>query len=243
MLEKGYYQNKYRIDSARLPHWDYSADGYYFITICTKDRVNYFGEVAHERVNLSECGRIIDEYWQEIPRHFFAVYLDKFIVMPDHMHGIIIINKNKKINDASPFIGFQDISGKDGAMPEKPILTNRSGRDGAMPEKPILTNRSGRDGAMPEKSISTNRSGRDGAMPRLYNGTKKIVLPIPGSLPVIVGSFKSITAKLIHQCNPDFNWQTRYYDRIIKNETELFNVRQYIKNNPLNWEIDRNNQD
>ncbi len=83
------YRNKYRIDSTRLKGWDYSSPGYYFITICTKDRECFFGEIIKEKMYLSEIGEIAHRYWAEIPNHFNNVVLDEFVIMPNHVHGII----------------------------------------------------------------------------------------------------------------------------------------------------------
>jgi putative transposase len=93
------YQNKYRIESTRLQSWDYSADAAYFITICTKGREHYFGEIqASNRIKLSEIGQHVNKCWSDIPIHFPYVILDAFIIMPDHIHGIIIINKQNVID-------------------------------------------------------------------------------------------------------------------------------------------------
>ena len=91
MTEK--YQNKYRVPSARLQSWDYSSNAAYFITICTAKRTHFFGQIINGKMNLSEQGKLANQYWLEIPDHFSFVFLDEFIVMPNHMHGIIIINK------------------------------------------------------------------------------------------------------------------------------------------------------
>ncbi len=85
------YQEKYRIKSLRLPHWDYSSDGWYFITICTKNMVECFGEVRNFIMGLSDAGCIATKLWQEIPKHFDNVRLDEWVVMPNHLHGIIQI--------------------------------------------------------------------------------------------------------------------------------------------------------
>ncbi len=87
------YQNKYRIPSARLQSWDYSSNAAYFITICTAKREHYFGEIANGKMDLSEQGKMANQFWLEIPDHFSFVFLDEFVVMPNHMHGIIIIDK------------------------------------------------------------------------------------------------------------------------------------------------------
>ena len=92
------YRNKYRIESARLKNWDYAWNAPYFVTICTKDRECYFGEMVKEEINLSEIGVIADKYWKTIPKHFPFVLLDEYVIMPNHIHGIIIINKHDHSN-------------------------------------------------------------------------------------------------------------------------------------------------
>ena len=91
------FKNKYTIQSSRLQGYDYSQNGMYFVTICAKDKEHFFGEIENETMNLSDIGKIAKEYWQEISKHFPFVNLDEFVVMPNHLHGIIeIINNNQK---------------------------------------------------------------------------------------------------------------------------------------------------
>ena len=87
------YNNIYRIPSARAPWWDYGNNGAYFVTICTNNRECYFGDVFDTEMRLSEIGSIAHSCWEQIPQHFPFVKLDSFIVMPNHVHGIIIIEK------------------------------------------------------------------------------------------------------------------------------------------------------
>ncbi|HBR80819.1 MAG: hypothetical protein UX09_C0031G0013 [Candidatus Uhrbacteria bacterium GW2011_GWE2_45_35] len=77
----------------RLSGYDYSQEGWYFVTICTKDRIDWFGEVVEGKMVLNTLGQKTCEFWKEIPKHFPDVCLDEFIVMPDHVHGIIFIKK------------------------------------------------------------------------------------------------------------------------------------------------------
>ncbi len=99
------FQNKYRIASARLQSWDYGSNAAYFVTICTAHRKHYFGEIANvpnpgvSVMQLSEIGAIAEKYWMEIPQHFPFVDLGAFVVMPNHVHGIIIINKTDDGDD------------------------------------------------------------------------------------------------------------------------------------------------
>ena len=66
----------------------------YFITICTQKKIPYFGFIERNKVFLSEVGILVQNLWIEIPNHFSNVILDEFIIMPDHIHGIIIIKSN-----------------------------------------------------------------------------------------------------------------------------------------------------
>ena len=97
------FQNKYRIPSARLQNWDYGNNGAYFITICVDKMQCLFGDVVsnsdHDAIDkkcemrLNELGKIAHEIWQEIPNKFPYAELGNFVIMPNHMHGILIINK------------------------------------------------------------------------------------------------------------------------------------------------------
>ncbi len=96
----GKYKNKYRNESLRLQNWDYGWNAAYFVTMCTKNRSFYFGDILIEAQNLgsqhmqlSEIGKIAHSRWQEISDHFPYIKLGSYIVMPDHVHGIIIIDK------------------------------------------------------------------------------------------------------------------------------------------------------
>ena len=77
--------------SIRLSGYDYSQNGLYFLTICTKNMVCIFGEIQMEKVYLSDIGKIVNECWQMIPDHFPQIILHDYVVMPNHMHGIIEI--------------------------------------------------------------------------------------------------------------------------------------------------------
>jgi len=85
------YHNKYRIESARLPHWNYRNAGAYFITICTKNRECFFGGCSEGRMRLNETGKIANDYLQEIPEHFTNIRLGAYVVMPNHVHVILIV--------------------------------------------------------------------------------------------------------------------------------------------------------
>jgi len=89
------FQNKYRIPSARLQQWDYRWAGSYFITICTQDRIHYFGTIENQQVQLSHVGIIADLLWHQIPHHAQNIELGPYVIMPNHVHGILIITTNE----------------------------------------------------------------------------------------------------------------------------------------------------
>ncbi len=89
------YKNKYRVESTRLGNRDYAANGLYFITICTDKRRHFFGNVQELEMQLSDIGKIAEQFWLEIPNHFQHTNIDSFVIMPNHVHGIIIIDKPK----------------------------------------------------------------------------------------------------------------------------------------------------
>ena len=77
--------------SLRLSSFDYSTAGYYFVTICSHHREAFFGEVINEEMRLNPAGQMIKSLWAEVPHGFNQVHLDSFVVMPNHIHGIIIL--------------------------------------------------------------------------------------------------------------------------------------------------------
>lgn len=117
------FGNKYRIPSARLQNRDYGWNAAYFVTICTKDKEHYFGEIekTHDienpfTVRFSEIGHIANNFWLEIPKHFPFAILGTHVVMPNHVHGIIIIDKpdNEPVVESNGDVeGVVDVDGAD----------------------------------------------------------------------------------------------------------------------------------
>jgi REP element-mobilizing transposase RayT len=181
------YQNKYRIDSTRLPGWDYASPGCYFVTLVTRARAAWFGKIAEEIMRLSEMGEIVRYEWLRIPAIRSNVTLDQWVIMPDHLHGIIVIH------------------------PETPPAP-----------RPVETPPSESvPGCVPCGGVSTQSPWK------------------PGTLGVIINHFKSRCTKSIRAAGGmDFAWQSRFYERILRDEQALQNVRAYIRLNPARWAND-----
>lgn len=91
------FKNKYRIASARLQNWNYGSPGLYFITICTKGRKHFFGEIENTEMVLNELGLIVNSEWVKTLaiRPDMNLELGEFVTMPNHFHAIIMIGENE----------------------------------------------------------------------------------------------------------------------------------------------------
>ena len=76
----------------RLKNYDYSQAGWYFVTICTHKKIHQFGSIENGKMIVNRCGEITQKLWLEMPDHFDIIELDEYVIMPNHVHGIIIIH-------------------------------------------------------------------------------------------------------------------------------------------------------
>ncbi|PIX48030.1 MAG: transposase, partial [Armatimonadetes bacterium CG_4_8_14_3_um_filter_66_20] len=152
--------------SIRLPEYDYSTPGAYFVTICTQDRQCLFGDITDDAMRPNEAGRMVEAWWRELTSKFPTTSADAHILMPNHVHGIVAIERE----DGAPL------------------------------------------GAMVQwfKTMTTNA---------YIQGVRQDGwAPFPGRL-----------------------WQRNYFERIVRDDDELFETREYIASNPVNWEHDEDN--
>lgn len=172
--ERLLFRDTYRIPSTRLRDWDYGDAGMYFVTICTKHKIPWFGEIENHEMHLSYIGRIIDDEWKQTSIIQPYVTLDEYVIMPDHFHAIIMIRDHARVETF-------------------------------------------------RRNVSTN--------------TTQLQRPSPGSLGSIINQFKSVCTKRIRTIHPNFAWQPRFHDRVIRNRDETMRIRKYIINNPTAWTI------
>jgi putative transposase len=112
------FREKYRIESARKPGWDYTLPGWYFVTICTLGRKPHFGQVTNATVNLSSIGEYADACWKEVPQHHLHVGIDEFVVMPNHMHAIVIIGGPERLPELRKREKFRRVAELNGVRPK-----------------------------------------------------------------------------------------------------------------------------
>ncbi len=177
------FQGKYRIPSARASWWNYRDAAAYFITICTKNRQHYFGEIINAEMHFSETGKKVEEEWLKSfeLRPDMNLTMDVYQVMPNHFHAIIVIGENEYNKDKSPF-------------------------DGDLTQKP------------------QNAFG-----------------PQSKNLASIVGGFKGAVTRFAQILMPEFDWQERFHDHIIRSEEEFIRISNYIVTNPAHWNKDKFN--
>jgi len=189
----------------RLPGYDYSQDGFYFMTICVDNYEHHFGHIKNGVMCLNQYGSFVWHQWQWLKKQYPYIKLHSFITMPNHVHGIIEINK-KTCRD------------NPGIVPAAQIvhLANK--------ENPRVNDKDN------PRVVPTERSKNNIYM-RRHNLLSKTV-----------NAFKTTTSKYIHQngCQR-FKWQRSFYDHIIKNEKTFNSIQNYIINNPVKWNRDRNN--
>ncbi|WP_204139770.1 transposase [Halomicronema sp. CCY15110] len=197
--------------STRLCHHDYAAPGYYFVTICTHQRQHLLGAIGDGRMIANDAGRAAQAHWQRLAQHFTHIRLDAFVVMPNHVHGIMQI------------VEWPDASAGD----ESERSPSTSGRGEAFWLSRSGSPRHCSQNASPLRPTQTHPDRPHG--------------PPTGSIGAIVGNYKSVSTRQINRMrhtpgNPV--WQRNYHDRIIHNQTELDNIRAYIQTNPQNWQND-----
>jgi putative transposase len=159
----------------RLKGYDYSGDGYYFVTICVDGRKCVLGGIENQMMVLSYTGAMVNDIFESMPTHYKNLKLDDYVIMPNHLHAILVIES----------------------------------RDSA----PAPSN------------------GRKGDA-RYTSHTKKNY----GLISKSIQSFKSISKKLI-----GIVWQRSFHDHIIRTEKAYIRIKEYIRNNPLKWQLDVEN--
>ena len=216
MAEK--FNNKYRIPSARLKNYDYSSNGAYFITICTENRDHFFGEIINCKMELSNTGVIADIFWHDIPHHTKNVILGEFIVMPNHIHGILILNNLVETLHAT-------------SNPDIVQTLHATSNPNDIESLPVQTLHATSNSDIVQTLHATSLPPK--------NETMANISPKSNSIATIIRSYKSAVTKHANRLKLQNGWQTRFHDHIIRNELEYQQITDYIINNPAKWQEDK----
>lgn len=203
------YKGKYRSVSNRLKGWDYSQNAHYFITLVTQHRECNLGQVIQEEMILSDFGKIVNTEWLKSFELRNELFLDEYVIMPNHMHAIVRLQKFEKE------IGIADFAGSHGRATLQPCVPAEipNHRPSDSTPSPLLYRK--------PKSISSFMAGFKSAVnSKIDDHIDKFQLPIPK----------------YNRYNHFF--QPNYHDRIIRNLLSYLRIKQYIRNNPKNWKAD-----
>lgn len=161
----------------RLPHYDYSQNGAYFITVCTQHRVIMFGDITNGEMCANPAGKLVEEAWNFIPSLHADYHLVEFQLMPNHIHGILLVMESDESNQ---------------------VNSARRNSIGTVIQR---------------FKMYTTSQYIEGVKARGWK-------PFPGRL-----------------------WQRGYYEHVIRNEVEMYELRKYVRDNPLKWHLDELNSE
>jgi REP element-mobilizing transposase RayT len=205
-----YRKDRHNRVSIRLKGYDYSRAGLYFITICCHHKVPRFGVVVNGKMELNEFGIIAYAEWLKLSERFSNVELDAFQIMPDHMHGIILLK--------NPPVGA-------GFTPAPP----------APPAPPSKLNPMQPDGPTATSDLAASAMVDSTATARVAPIT---VGGIVGAYKSMVSNRCLDIYKFKNETMGQF-WQRNYYEHIIRTEQSYQRISKYIINNPLKWTKDK----
>ena len=229
-----YNPNIHHRRSIRLKGYDYSQAGLYFITICCNKRKCRFGKIENDEMILNEYGTIAYNEWVKLSERFTNFELDVFQIMPNHMHGIILLNE---------FVGA-------GFTPAQNNNDEHIARAGVTPTQNNNDEHNVRAGFTPTQNNDDEHNVRAGFTPTQNANVATTVNEKgqPQGAPTIgdiVGAYKSLTAnncleiyKSKHEMMGKL-WQRNYHEHIIRNQQSYHTISNYIINNPAKWAKDK----
>jgi putative transposase len=225
--------------SIRLPGYDYTRGGAYFVTICTYQRACLFDD--------PRLRSIAERCWKALAHHRSPIILDAWVVMPNHVHGIMVITDGDHANDPAA-----DIAGHAGETHDRPPITTTDainghatiGRTGGAQQRtPInMADAIVRNASQSRPSWSSVAAAAPLRSNAYHQPTGLGFNVPPGSLGAMVRTYKSTVTRFVNRVRraPGMPvWQRGYWERIIRDERHLAATRRYIANNPRRWAEDR----
>jgi len=229
--------------SIRIPDYNYSRPGFYFITLCCSYREYLFGEIKDNIMILNDFGRIAYDEWIQSAKIRSEIELDEFVVMPNHFHAIVLINiDGRKVNNSGR--GDRPVAPTDSNNPVAPTDSNNpvaptdwaQNQLGDPPVAPTDSNNpvtpTDSNNPVAPTDWAQNQLGDPPVAPTRPTGPKS------KSIGSLMAGYKSSVTKKINQLRHKPGepvWQRNYFEHIIRDEKSLAQIRQYILDNPENW--------
>ncbi|MGI8475311.1 MAG: transposase [Thermomicrobiales bacterium] len=201
--------------SIRLPEYDYAAAGAYSVTICVQGGACVLGEIDGDATALSEVGQVVESWWGSISRRFPTVALDAYVVMPNHVHGILRF-------------GWDEAAIRRGGPPCPPVSSGRRAE--------VEADGTAVDGVSTAGRVGAGTGGHGGPPLREVGGGAP-------TLGKVMQWFKSATTRDYGvgvetsgwTPYPGRLWQRSYYEHVVRDEADLERIRAYIAGNPARW--------
>ncbi len=221
----------------RLPGHDYSSPGAYFVTVDTHERRRLFGTVEDGRFVPNGAGRMIDEGVASLPGRFPHVRVDTSVVMPDHVHLILVLGEGARAAARAESAATTRVE-SGATTPTESGAATRVGSGAATRTESGAATRVGSGAATRVGSGAATRVGSGAATRAEWAATR--AAPTLGE---VVGAFKSITTvayiRGVRQSGwPSFTqrlWQRDYHDHVVRDPSDLARIRRYILDNPSDW--------
>jgi len=211
----------------RWKGFNYSSENAYFITICVDKKTCLLGKIVDKEMQLNEYGKFVEQCWNDLPNHYPNCVLDAFIIMPNHIHGIIVLDNSVFKSGYVTGNGF------------KPFPTQRHGLSEMVRALKSFSSRRINE-KMSINHISQGDNDRNSLKPFPINTPPDEIVrngfkPFPTEIPPDNkrNGFKPFPT------NSRFKWQKSFHDHIIRDFKALEHIRNYINTNPANWEKDK----
>ena len=259
----------HRRRSLRLKGYDYTHVGAYFVTIVTQGRLCLFGEIVGKEMRLNEAGKMMCGIWEALPQRFPTIEIDMFVVMPNHLHGIVVI-KNRATTRVAPTNQNPDRGVEN--MPNAPnrttttvnhtkltnvgaglVLarnTNRTEHRENTTVHPIESNDAGAGLVLARNTNRTEHRATTRVAPtEIMDGGVDAPITDRFALGDVIGAYKSLTTveytRGVKQVKwSPFHrrlWQRNYYEHVVRHDESLRQLQQYILDNPDQWAFDKEN--
>ena len=215
------FKDKYRIDTARA-YWHNYNGGAYFITICTKNREHFFGEIENGEMVLSQIGEYTQQCIEQIQQHNPYAEIPLYVIMPNHLHLIVFIVET--VHAPSP--NTQNDNSE--SMCGQSSIAQNNNSETMYALSPIIS-----ETVHAPSLQQPNRWKYD-----VVDKEMQLISKQKHKLAIAIGNMKSAVTRFANQTPDYFAWQTRFHDRIIRDQSEMNRIATYIKNNVANWEDD-----
>ena len=210
--------------SIRLSGYDYSQEGAYYITICTQGRLCLFGSVHHGEMVLNEAGKMAEQEWLNTEKIRDNVQIGEFVIMPNHIHGIIIITNRGGVSNTPNTLDKSNVSNIPDALHTSEALNSLNTLNTT--EWPIQM----------DECNSLNQTGECNSVGQSGECNSPLLRGPSNELGAIVRGYKSAVTKWFRQ-NTHIHtvWQRNYYEHIIRNQNDYDRIAKYILDNPKNY--------